>query len=762
MIATDGIPVELRERLQWVCWRYEERDGKATKPPYTIVGKHASSTDPATWSTFEEALAASRDGDWNGIGFVFSGDDPFAGVDLDKCRNPVTGEIDPKAREIIDSLNSYSEVSPSSTGLHVIVKGKLPASGRKRGDLEMYDSGRYFCVTGEHLEGTPLTIEERGSELGALYQRFFANPKAEPSPPTPPPASLDDAELLERAQGAKNGVKFSALWRGDTAGYPSESEADAALCSLLAFWTGHDERRIDRLFRQSGLYREKWDTRRGDRTYGARTIERALGLTSETYTSRAPSSGNGASPAEPKGMSPTGDTEEAIHESDLGNSTRLVQQHGADLRYCFPQTRWYAWDGGRWDRDDTGEVHRRAKETVRSIYLEAAQAEGGRSKELARHALRSEAEARIAAMVALARSEPGVPVRSEELDADPWALNVLNGTVDLRSGELRPHRREDLISKVAPVEFDPEAGCPTFIMFLNRVMDRNADLIGFLQRAAGYSLTGDVSEQALFLMHGVGANGKSTFLDTLLALLGDYGKQAAPGLLMVKRGDRHPTEIADLAAARMVASVEVDEGRRLAEALVKWLTGGDRVKARLMRQDFFEFAPTHKLWLASNHRPTIIGTDLAVWRRIRLIPFGVVIPTAEQDRSLPAKLKGELPGVLNWALEGCLQWQRGGLNPPGEVLSATDQYRAEQDIIAAFLEDCCRLGANEKVAARALYNVYRQWCQDNGEDAMPQRRFGGRLKDRGLSGGHREDHSGRMWWHGAGLLNQLRADLDTG
>ena len=446
-----------------------------------------------------------------------------------------------------------------------------------------------------------------------------------------------------------------------------------------------------------------------------------------------------------------------VHETDMGNALRLVQRHGHDLRYCYPQSSWFVWDGRRLARDDTGAVHRLAKGTVRTIYAEAAEADDDdRRKRLSSHAVRSEAEAKIIAMVSLARSESGIPVLPAQLDSDPWLFNVENGTINLHTGMLREHRQGDLITKIAPVTYDPNATCPRWLSFLNRIMDGNAALIIYIQKAIGYSLTGDVSEQALFFQHGTGANGKSTLMETVLALLGDYGKQAAPGLLTVKRGETHPTEIADLAGARFVASVEVDEGRRLAEALTKWLTGGDTVKARLMRQDFFEFAPTHKLWLSANHRPTIIGSDHAVWRRIRLIPFNVVIPESEQDRDLPAKLRMELTGILNWALAGCLEWQRDGLKPPKEVQEATAEYKDEQDAIAPFLKDRCNLGEGEKATATVLYDAYRQWCDANGEKPMPQRRFGNRLSERGLSGGHVT--GSKRWWHGVSLRGKSNAD----
>jgi P4 family phage/plasmid primase-like protien len=455
------------------------------------------------------------------------------------------------------------------------------------------------------------------------------------------------------------------------------------------------------------------------------------------------------------------DEDDDPKETDLGNAVRLARRHGRDVRYCFTTRTFHVWTGSHWPPDDTGEVYRRAKETVRSIFREAEAASSvDESRQLAQHAVRSQAEPRIAAMVRLLRSEPGIPITPGQLDADPWSLNVLNGTLDLRSGDIRPHRREDLNTKIARVRYDRDAACPLWLGFLDRIMQGNERLIRFLQKAAGYSLTGDVSEQSVFFLHGTGANGKSTFLSVVLDVLGDYGKQAAPGLLTTKRSDSHPTELADLAGARFVASVEVDEGRRLAEALTKWLTGGDRVKARFMRQDFFEFVPTHKLWLAANHKPAIVGTDNAIWRRLRLVPFTEAIPEPQQDRLLGNKLRRELPGILNWALEGCLLWCQEGLAPPEEVTIATRTYRDEQDTLAGFLQDCCQTGDEKKVTTKDLYADYRRWCDDNGETALSQKALATRLAERGFSGGHRGTN-GQRWWRGLGLVTHQGLDLDT-
>jgi putative DNA primase/helicase len=373
-------------------------------------------------------------------------------------------------------------------------------------------------------------------------------------------------------------------------------------------------------------------------------------------------------------------------------------------------------------------------------------AELRRLQQLQTWLVQSEMAPRLNAMVDLARSEDGVPVLPEELDRDPWLFNCANGTLELKAGRPRPHRREDLITKLAPVEYDPSAPCDLWLKFLGRIMGDNERLITYLQRVVGYALTGDVSEQSMWFLHGSGANGKSTFLAVLLAVFGDYGMQAHPELLMEKRGDSHPTERADLFGKRFVATIETEEGRRLAEALMKQLTGGDRVRARRMREDFWEFEPSHKIFLAANHKPGVRGTDHAVWRRIKLVPFTVTIPEAEKDPRLPEKLKAELPGVLAWAVRGCLDWQREGLAEPEEVRAATAAYRKEQDTVVAFLAACCSLHPSLKAKASALFEAYTDW---SGDKDMTSRAFGDRLRALGYDTGQRTKAG--YFWEGIGL-----------
>ncbi len=434
--------------------------------------------------------------------------------------------------------------------------------------------------------------------------------------------------------------------------------------------------------------------------------------------------------------------------TDLGNAERFFADHGEDVRFCYPWRKWLVWTGARWERDDSGQVHRLAKETVRGIYREASAAEDeDRRKAIANHARASESETKIRALVELAKSE--APVSPDELDADPMLLNVRNGTIDLRTGALREHRREDLITKLAPVEYDPNAEAPAWEAFLERVLP-GEELRGFVRRAAGYSATGDTSEQCMFINHGPGANGKSTFQEAVSAALGDYAMRTPTETLLVKRAGGVPNDVARLKGARFVTASETEEGRRLAESLVKDLTGQDTISARFMWAEWFDFKPTHALHLSTNHKPEIRGTDAAIWRRIRLIPWAVTIPAAEQDRKLTEKLRGELPGILAWIVRGCSEWMREGLKAPEEVRRATKAYRAEMDVLAAFLADCCLRDEGEEAFAGELWGAWKRWCEETGEQVGTQKRFGGQLAERGFLN-HRDSRTGRKVWSGVSL-----------
>ena len=429
---------------------------------------------------------------------------------------------------------------------------------------------------------------------------------------------------------------------------------------------------------------------------------------------------------------------ERFHLTDYGNAERLVYHHGQDLRYCAPWGRFLIWDGARWAADFTGEAERRAKRTIRQTYAEAANiADDDKRQDFIKAVLRCEASAKIQAMLTLTKSERAVAIEPSRFDTNPWLLSCLNGTIDLRSGELRPQRREDLITKLAPVEYQPGADCPRWKAHLQRIMNGNQNLISFLQRALGYSITGDTSERKLFIAWGSGANGKSTTVELIAHVLGDYACRTPTETLLIKRDGGIPNDVARLKGARFVYASEAEEGKRLAEALIKDITGGDRVSARFMRGEWFDFQPELKLWLSTNHKPVVRGTDQAIWDRIRLIPFTVSIPEHERipRYHLMEEFEPELPGILAWLVQGCLDWQKHGLGEPEEVKAATREYRAEMDLLGEFLAECCEMKQIAFVRGKELYTAYTEWSVESGEKkpALSRKAMAARLTERGFT-----------------------------
>ena len=409
--------------------------------------------------------------------------------------------------------------------------------------------------------------------------------------------------------------------------------------------------------------------------------------------------------------------------SEESLALRFSRQHADELRYVDGWGRWMCWDGTRWRPDDTLAVFDRCRAICRR-----ASAECGDTKE--RAAMKIAAAQTVAAIERLARSDRRYAALVEQWDADPWLLNTPVGTVDLRSGELLSHQREQYLTKTTAA--GPGGDCLSFRRFLDRITDSNSELQAFLQRVIGYCLTGSVREHALFFLYGTGSNGKSVFLSTIAGLLGDYSKTAPASAFTATSTEQHPTDVAGLRGARFVTAIETEDGRWWAEAKIKSLTGGDPVTARFMRQDFFEYLPQFKLIVAGNHKPGLRSVDEAIRRRLHLIPFTVTIGEKERDPQLAEKLKAEYPGILQWAIEGCLTWQRDGLNPPTVVRDATSQYLTAEDAIGRWIGDRCELDPHCWCSSTALYRDYEGWCAQAGERCGSQKRFTQALEARGF------------------------------
>lgn len=443
------------------------------------------------------------------------------------------------------------------------------------------------------------------------------------------------------------------------------------------------------------------------------------------------------------------DLQENKNPTDWGNAKRLVARHGNNIRYVPQLGKWLIWDGQRWKFDEVGEIYRYTKDTVAQIKNESEAAGNEKTrKKLAKHAQNSESEGRFSAMIKVAQTEPGIAISPQDLDKNPFYLNCQNGILDLITGKLLPHHRDHLLTKLIPINFDPDAKCERFKEFLNYTMGGKTHLIDFLQAAIGYSLTGSTREQVIFLLHGTGANGKTTLLEIVRAALGNYATQADVSSFLTRRGDNARNDLARLAGARFVSAVEVERGRGLAEALVKHVTGGDMFTARFLYREYFEFHPQFKIWISVNHKPVVKGTDFAIWRRIRLIPFTVTIPEDKRDSQLLDKLRAELPGILAWIVEGCIRWQNEGLYTPNEIKEATNAYKEEMDELGGFLSECCKEDSKASESAKDLYRKYKDWCEQYGEPSISQKAFGLGLGERGFQ---RKKNQGIIFWHGIRL-----------
>jgi putative DNA primase/helicase len=435
----------------------------------------------------------------------------------------------------------------------------------------------------------------------------------------------------------------------------------------------------------------------------------------------------------------------------IANAIRLANLHGQNLRWCQPLRCWLIWDGKRWIPDRQLQIEGLAKEIPNQMWNDVRRllpdVPDSMKKQMLAFAAKTATADGIHQMLNLAKSESHMAILPEFLDRSPWLLNCENGTIDLRSGALREHRREDHLTMIAPHDFmtGSAGACPLFDEFLLRIFDRNLAMIRYLQRLLGMALVGQVYEHVLPIFWGKkGANGKSVLCETLQYVLGDYAATAAPGLLLTNRGhDRHPTELADLVGRRVVFCSETDQDRQLSEARVKALCGGDRIKGRFLRKDFFEFPASFTFFMVTNHLPVIRGVDDAIWRRLRVVPFDVSIPIDDQDEHLTDKLKTEAAGIFGWLVRGCLDWERDGLGEPAEVLAATAEYRKEMDTVGEFIDDCCTSGPAFQVKAGDLYAAYEQWCEMHGEDKLKANAFGKCLTKKGYS---RFKSSGR--WYG--------------
>ena len=741
------IPAELRDLPQWVVWRPATRNGRLTKLPYRAADpkRLASSTDPATWATFAEAVATWEADRAAGVGFVFSADDPFCGLDLDHVRDADTGAVSDRAQAIVEPLETYIEASPSGTGIHALLRAQLPAGKGRRVrhdgvEVELYSTGRFFCMTGDRL-GDVDEVRDCQEQVDALLPPAPKPAAAAPVVTLPP---LADAALIEMMLRSNNG--FASLWRGDTSGHDDDdSRADAALLTHLAWLTGSDAARMDGIFRQSGLYREKWE--RDD--YRESTIAAAIEFNGGScYTGTAAAGSTIATGSRPKTAAeiPTTKTDASEQERD----TRALEQEAAhaeilrakwlgSLRYAEHLKTWRRWTGEVWEATSDRVVADAACKVLRREYAQqlttASEADGKRLLPLYKTACQMRS---VLGGLFFLSGQAGVHTRPEEWDPDAYALNCADGLLDMRTRELRPHDPAAMCTRVTAWGLGKD-GAPSTGAW-ERHLERwlpSADVRRQVQRDLGRSLVDAVLEHSLSIWYGIGRNGKSTTAEALLKGLGGYGMEGAKDLLVQTRNERHPTEIAELAGARLVFVEETTDGKRLDESQVKRLTGGGNKRAHFMRQDNFDVPQTFSLSLLVNHKPKVSGGDPGIWERLRLVPWTTRLPFSEQrpQEEVVAELEADGAWMLRWLVAGYADWQADHHWIADEVKAATRDYRAEEDALQGFIDRYCTEDPRVTIPMGELYDA---WAADfvqvtpNATKAPSKIAFGKMLRDRGI------------------------------
>lgn len=735
MIYPHNLPPQLQREALFCCWRYEERKGKRTKVPINPrTGGNAQSTNPTTFASLAEALAALERQQLDGIGVGIFGS--LGAIDIDHCIDD-GGVISDMALDIIGIMGSYWEVSPSGHGVRILFSASGFQYDKKRYyincqqlGLEVYIAGctnKYVTVTGS--TSTPgMKLEERGAQLVTVLEKYMvrSGKKKAAAPPRPSGAvDLDDLTLINKAKKSRSGSAFSALWDGDTAGYKSHSEADLALCNALAFWTNCDAGWMDRLFRQSGLMRDKWDRPQSGSTYGAITIQNAI---SECRGGYDPNSyfrqkADRITTQKQGGTMKLADLNPERNDrypwNDIGNGYLFADWYREQARYVPERKKWYVYTGRVWE-PDTGnlKVMELCKKLADDLVCYALSLQEGAERDSYRKSVEWWQQRNHRETI-LKDAASVYPVKFSDFDADPYLFNCINGTLDLRTRELRAHSPGDMLTMVSGVKYDPDARPELFERFISDVTQGDRETATYIQKVLGYCLTGDTSEECYYTLYGATTrNGKSTMLETFLKLLGDYGRSAKPETFARKEranGSGPSEDLARLAGARMVSVAEVPRNMPLDASLMKTITGGDTIAARYLNENSFEYRPQFKLIFNTNWLPSASDVTLFSSDRVHVIPFERHFTEAERDKTLKARLAApaSLSGVLNWCLDGLYLWRETGIEPSQAVKKSTVQYQLDSDRMAQFIAEELEKGPDFEVKSAEVFVRYKLWCDRN-------------------------------------------------
>jgi putative DNA primase/helicase len=743
-----NIPAELKQNTSFCVWKLEKRQGRPTKVPYNPKnGQLARTNDPSTFADFATAMKAYAMGGWDGIGYRVS--EGIGAIDIDHCIRE-DGSLNDVAASIMSFFpDAYFERSPSGTGLRGFFrlspdfaydKTAYYINNRKHG-LEVYLPGatnRFVTVTGDVYRAGAVTRNDEA--LQNVLDTFMKRAKPTTGSAIEPCSYLTDEQVIEHAIASESGDKFKALMEGHwEEGYDSQSDADMAFASMLAFWCGNVEEQIDRIFRTSGLMRDKWDRRTGDSTYGQITIRNAVATNGSIYlpvhvTESAEDDFEDLDAEEERAnfrpdlnrimltleeMQPH--TNPRYQRDEIGIGNAFADYFKPIARFNADRNIWYVYDGAVWQPDENSlAVAELAKYLADQLYTFALQIkdEDTRNRYIKR-VQKLQLRKNRKTMVEDAKSVYPIPMSA--FDSNKFLFNLENGTLDLSTMIFRPHDPKDFITKISHIDYDPEATCPRWIRFVDEVMEGKAAVARYLQKAVGYSLSGDTSLECLFIMFGpTTRNGKTTTIETILRLMGEYGRSAKPDMLATNyfRGQSNGSsdDVARLAGARFVGISEMEQKLTINASLTKQLTGNGSITARFLYEGYFEFHLQAKIFIDTNHLPNVTDQTLFESGRLKIIPFTRHFSDAEQDKTLKTTLMApeNLSGILNWAIEGYRLYKAEGLPEPDEVKTATEQYKVESDRTAQFMAQCLRHEKGSELKSTAVYNRYKDWCSENG------------------------------------------------
>ena len=727
------IPAQLIALAKFCVWKRELRDEKFTKVPYNpLTGALARSNDPTTFSTYAEAIAVLPNYDGLGVG-VF---DPICAIDIDNCNDELMG-LTPMAEDIVRTMNCYTEYSPSGNGLRILFttrgeynKDKYYIMNRTLG-LEVYVAGvtqKFVTVTGDVIPlCTNHSIEDRTEQLIEVLRKYMVRPDAQLGKGVTGVSKLGDDDLIDIAS---HNTKFAKLFNGDYSDYPSHSEGDLALFSILAFYANGDQNQMKRILKRSGAIRDKWQ--RAD--YMEASFQKAVESLDCGYDPAEYSKRNAETALESFGDADgvlkqwRPDTNRKYAWNDLGNGRLFADWYRDIARYVPERKKWFVFNGKVWVPDVGNLTVMELCKKLADILLAYAATVEGEERRIAYVKHISKWQSRNTRSVILDDAASVYPITLDRFDADPYLFNCRNGTLDLKSGEFHAHRADDLLSKISGVEYRPDAKSERWEKFIEEVMaaseDSDAqidtDRAQFMQKALGYALTGDTSQECFFLLYGpTTRNGKGTTMETIIRMMGDYGTTCRPDTIAQRKGSNAsgPNEdVARLAGARFVNISEPDKRMVLSSALVKTLTGGDTITARYLNENSFEYRPQFKLFVNTNHLPSVTDNTLFTSDRVMTIPFVHHFSDEERDPKLKSELSSasNLSGILNWCLEGLRMLNTQGLNPPESVRLATESYRRTNDKLGRFIDDELEAGPGFQAIMTEVYERYRAWCETNG------------------------------------------------